>query len=268
VFSARRPPDRVHYRIVRCNACGLVRSDPVADPEVLARLYTHSAFDYSEEVANLRRTYRGYLARLDRYGANKGALLEIGCGNGFFLEEALGWGYLKAQGVEPSRAAIEAASPDVRPNILCDVMRPGLFGAGSFDVICLFQALDHISDPGALLDECLRVLRPGGLALCLNHNVEAMSARLLGERSPIVDIEHTYLYGPGTATRLFTERRFQVREVGGVLNRYSLRYLMRLVPLPGAPKRLLLAFLKKSGIGRLPLIVPLGNLYLIAEKPA
>lgn len=268
VFSARRLPDRVHYRLVRCDACGLVRSDPVADTAVLARLYAQSTFDYSEEVAHLRRTYGRYLGRLGRYSDRKGALLEIGCGNGFFLEEALAQGFASVRGVEPSAGAIERARPDVRPHLVCDVMRRGLLDGASFDAVCMFQVLDHIPDPGALLEECLRVLRPGGLALCLNHNVAGVSARLLGERSPIVDIEHTYLYSPATATRLFSERGFRVREAGGVFNRYSLHYLMRLIPLPDGVKRPLLAALARSGVGRLPLVVPLGNLYLIAQKPA
>src|SRR5437870_1982024 len=64
VFSARRLPDRVHYRMVRCATDGLVRSDPVASPEDLARLYAQSTFDYGEEVASLRQTYGRYLAKL------------------------------------------------------------------------------------------------------------------------------------------------------------------------------------------------------------
>src|SRR5271170_5057215 len=71
VFSARRLPDRVHYRLVKCNSCGLVRSDPVADPSLLERLYHASTFTYNEEVADLKRTYGRYLARLDHLGARK-----------------------------------------------------------------------------------------------------------------------------------------------------------------------------------------------------
>src|ERR1035437_10297848 len=57
VFSARRLPDRVHYRLVKCHACGLVRSDPVADYDVVAALYRQSSFDYGAEVPSLQRTY-------------------------------------------------------------------------------------------------------------------------------------------------------------------------------------------------------------------
>jgi len=253
--------------MVRCNTCELVRSDPVASPDQVATLYHESTFDYSLEVGNLVRTYGAYLARLDCYSVSKGSILEIGCGNGFFLKQARTQGYADVRGVEPSLAAIQLAAPDIRDGIQCSMMRPGLFSDSSFDVICLFQVLDHIFDPADLLETCLRILKPGGFVLCLNHNVNALSARLMKERSPIIDIEHTYLYSPATMKRLFGRIGYEVKEVGRVQNRYSLRYLARLLPLPPGWKEPVMTVLDRTGLGRLPLRVPLGNLYLIARKP-
>lgn len=267
VFSARRLPDRVHYRLVKCRACGLVRSDPIASSELLAQLYGQSVFTYRDEVADLRLTYGRSLAALERYGARKGALLEIGCGTGFFLEEALDQGYQVVQGIEPSRESVEHAHPRVRSQIFCGVMKPDVFPPERFDVICLFQVFDHLPAPGAFLAECFRLLKHGGLILSINHNIEAISARLLGERSPIVDIEHTYLYSPATMSRIFLGHGFQILQVGPIFNRYSIRYLCRLLPLPSILKRAALAWSQKSLLGQWRLSVPLGNLRLIARKP-
>jgi SAM-dependent methyltransferase len=267
VFSARRLPDRIHYRLVKCRACGLVRSDPIAPAELLSQLYAESTCTYGAEIADLRFTYGRNLADLERYGARKGALLEIGCGSGFFLQEALRQGYQTVQGVEPSREAVQHAHSEVRDQIVCGVMKPGLFTTERFDVICLFQVFDHLPDPGALLDESLRLLRPGGLMLSINHNVKALSARLLRERSPIVDIEHTYLYSPATMARIVLMHGFQLRQVGPISNRYTLYYLFRLLPLPPGLKRILLAWLQNSALGRWRISAPLGNLRLIAQKP-
>lgn len=267
VFSARRLPDRIHYRIARCNACGLLRSDPVASPEVLSKLYRQSTLDYSDEIPNLKRTYGRYLMKLDALGVKKNSLLEIGCGNGFFLEKARDLGYADVHGVEPSVSAVGRADLPFRSRIVCDVMKPGLFPAEEFDVICLFQTMDHIPDPRALLGECFRLLAPGGMVLCIHHNAEAFSARLLGERSPIIDIEHTYLFGPEILRRLFSVCGFRVKMSGGAVNRYSLYYLARFLPLPPGIKSAALSFLKATSLGRIPVSLPLGNLYLIAQKP-
>jgi SAM-dependent methyltransferase len=268
VFSARRAPDRLHYRIVRCRTCGLVRSDPVAQSGLLARLYSESGLNYEAELGNLRRTYGSCLARLERYGAVKGNLLDIGCGNGFVLEEALSQGYRAVCGVEPSRAAAAKASPVIRPHIAVDMLRPGLFRPGEFDVVCMFQVLDHVGDPRGFLEECLRLLRPGGLLLAFNHNVAAWSARVLGQRSPIIDVEHTFLYNPQTMRMLFERCGFEVLKTGTAWNRYALRYLTRLLPLPARWKAGRLAQLLGNSIGRIPVTVPLGNLYQVARRPA
>ncbi len=266
VFSARRLPDRIHFRLVRCLGCGLVRSDPIADTELLSELYARSDFTYQSHTQDLRRTYGRYLDDLAGHGAVKGTLLEIGCGNGFFLDEALSRGYREVHGVEPSAAAIEHADARIRPHIIRDIMRPGLFPAETFDVICLFQVFDHIPDPGALLAECFALLKPAGLMLFINHNVGAVSARLLGRLSPIVDIEHTYLYSSDTMTRLCRLHGFTIAAAGTAFNTYSLSYLARLLPLPAVGKKPLLAALDNTPFGRIRLTVPLGNLRLVARK--
>jgi SAM-dependent methyltransferase len=265
-FSARRVPDRRHFRLVSCTRCGLVRSDPVADSATLENLYRQSAFTYGSELPNLKRTYGKYLDVAGEFCFGRDALLEIGCGNGFFLEEALAHGWRTVRGVEPSQAAAERASGNIRPCITCEIMRPGLFAPQSFDMACMFQVFDHFPDPRGVLGACHEVLRPGGLVLALNHNVEALSARLLGERSPIFDIEHTFLWSAGTMSRIFRAAGFEVIKSGSVLNRFSLSYLAHLSPLPVTLKRPTLACLEATGLARLPLSLPLGNLFLVARK--
>ena len=146
-------------------------------------------------------------------------------------------------------------------------MRPGIFEAQQFDLICMFQVFDHIADPNELLGECLRLLNPKGFILTLNHNIESWSAQLLGERRPIIDIEHTYLYSPSTLERIFSLNGFDIVEQGTVMNTYSLRYIFRLAPCPRSIKFLGLHALRTLGLGHVLLTLPLGNMYLIAQKP-
>ena len=265
-FSARRAPDRRHFRLVRCQRCELVRSDPIADAATLEQLYRQSAFTYGSELSHLKRTYGNYLELAGKGNPRRDALLEIGCGNGFFLEEALARGWRTVRGVEPSQAAAEKASDSIRPCITRKIMHPGLFAPESIDMVCMFQVFDHFPDPRGVLSACHEVLRPGGLVLAINHDVEAMSARLLGERSPIFDIEHTFLWSVGTMSRIFQATGFEVLKSGSVFNRFSLAYLVHLSPLPTTLKRSTVTCLQSTGLARLPLSLPLGNLFLVARK--
>lgn len=266
-FSARREPDRIHYRVVRCDGCGLLRSDPIADVSFLEQLYSSSRFDYGEQAADLAATYTSCLARAEALGARMGALLEIGCGNGFFLAEAARRGYRLVRGVEPSRHAIESADPAIRPWITQDVMRLSLFPSASFDVVCAFHVLDHVPDPGAFLDQCAQVLRPGGFLVIVVHDADAWSHRLLGERSPIVDVEHTYLYGRHHLARLAGSHGLTPCTAGRVMDRHELGYLLRLMPLPQLVRRGLRGGLSLLGADKTRIRAPLGNSWFIARRP-
>lgn len=253
VFSARRKPDRLHYQMVRCSGCGLVYSDPILPSDQINRLYQKSRFTYTDRSADLVKTYGYYLKQLDRHKTKKNRLLEIGCGNGFFLQEARRQGYRQVWGVEPSRQAAGLAPDWLKQKIKITVFKPNLFPKNYFDVICFFQTFDHIIDPNRFLKECYRILKPGGLVLAINHNVESLPAKLLRSYSPIIDVEHAYLYSLKTMQLIFAKHGFQVLKTAPSFNYYPLDYLAHLLSLP---------------FFRLPFKFKfwLGNLHLIARK--
>jgi SAM-dependent methyltransferase len=233
----------------------------------MAELYRDSTFEYGDELDGLGRTYGAALDRLAAVAPARGALLDIGCGSGFVLSLALERGWQTVRGVEPSADAIAHAAPEIGPLIEREMMRPGLFVAASFDAVTIFQVLDHMPDPLGLLQETRRILRPGGAILAFNHNVDALSARVMRERSPIIDVEHTFLYSPRTIRALFQAAGFDVEAVAPVRNTYSAAYLFHLLPVPSGVKDALSPRLKRSRLGRAQLTIPLGNLCLLARRP-
>jgi 2-polyprenyl-3-methyl-5-hydroxy-6-metoxy-1,4-benzoquinol methylase len=104
-FSARRERKKTKYehntfRI--CQNCGTVYASPILNPELVAKLYKKSKFTYGKQRDNLKKSYGRYLKMAEKYVKNKGRLLDIGGGDGFFMEEALSQGYKVVYGVEPS----------------------------------------------------------------------------------------------------------------------------------------------------------------------
>lgn len=264
-FSARRQPDSVHYRMVRCRNCGLIRSDPVLPETELARLYEGSSFDYKVESGYAGRTYARYVEESLPLFKGRTRLLEIGCGNGFFLEKALELGFAEVHGVEPSQRALEAASPAVREYIKNGVFQEGMYPAGWFDLICGFQVLDHLTHPNEVLRVCRLLLRPGGVALFINHDAGAWTNRILGEHSPIIDIEHTYLYDKKTMAGIFCKNAFEVLRLFPVWNEYPLAYWGKMAPMPSWLKARLLPAVKRSRCGRWIVSMRAGNLGILAR---
>ncbi len=266
IFSARRLPDKIHYRIVRCKNCGFIYSNPILEYEKIEKLYKKSFTTYEEYLEDLRETYGFYLKGLKKYGVKKGKLLEIGCGNGFFLLEALKQGYKSVYGVEPGKKSVEIADPRIRNNIVIDIFRPGIYKPKTFAVICCFQTLDHIPNPNELLAECRKILKDDGFMLFLNHDIGAWTNRLFGEESPVIDIEHTYLFDQKTIAKIFEKHRFTVLEIKSALNIHRLAYWLTLLP-PARPiKKTILSLLGKLKIAGLKVKLYPGNLVLYARK--
>lgn len=261
VFSARRLPDGSHYQIVKCRTCNLVRSNPIIESSKIWKLYGESKFTYKEEVENLEKTYLAVLQPvLNKINKNDN-VLEVGCGNGFILEKLYDRGYKNSYGVEPSQDAVAKANKKIRKNIAVDILKAGIFKR-RFKFIFFFQTLDHIPDPGKFLKNCYKLLEEGGYILAFNHNIDSLSAKLLGEKSPIIDIQHTFLYNHLTITKLFEKNGFGTLKVYSPTNTISLKYLMQLAPFPQIIKRKIL-FLKFPNVN---IKLKLGNLCIIAIK--
>jgi SAM-dependent methyltransferase len=266
-FSARRFYGKInHFRIVRCDTCGLLRSDPIIDASLVGKLYEGSSLTYENHIPNLRETYGRYLRRAVKFLPSKERLLEIGAGNGFFLEEASEQGFAEVWGVEPSIEAIEKAAPRVKKNMKLGMFSAAMFPEDHFDIICIFQTLEHFIDPAAVLSDCRKLLKPGGVVLAINHDLESLPVKILGEKSPVVDIEHMYLYSVRTMEKQFEKCGLRPVDTFAVWNRHSFGYLLTLVPLPKALKDVFLKTANALGLAKLPLLLPIGNVGVIGQK--
>ncbi|MEK7872322.1 MAG: class I SAM-dependent methyltransferase, partial [Chloroflexota bacterium] len=266
-FSARRTPEHNHYRIVQCDTCGLHISSPVFREDRIKSLYVNSCFTYEEEADNIKESYARLLRIASSYAPEKGRLLEIGGGNGFFLEEAQDQGYREVHGVEPSEDAVNRASARVRAGMKVAFYEKGTYPPESLEVVCCFHVLDHVLDPNTFVRTAYDNLVPGGVSLFVVHDVRAFSARVLGERSPIIDIEHIYLFDKKTLASLFQKNGFDVVKVFDITNVYSLGYWTRMYPLPRFLKGPLLKVISAFGLGKVRIGLKAGNIAIIARKP-
>lgn len=265
-FSARRVPDHLHYRLVRCKKCGLIFSNPILKEKEINKLYRKSKVTYELEIENLKKSYGYYLEKVIDYAPGKKSLLEIGCGNGFFLEEALKQRFDRTWGVEPSVSAIENAPIKVKRFIKNDIFKKGLFENDFFDVVCFFQTLDHIVDPNKFLRTCHEVLKEKGVIFCIVHDIDSLSARLMGEKSPIFDIEHTYLFNQQTLRKLFEKNNFKVLNQMKIVNEYSFKYWNSLLPFGESLKKFIEKALVFFGLDKKTLRIQAGNIGIVARK--
>jgi SAM-dependent methyltransferase len=196
----------------------------------------------------------------------KDTALEIGTGTGIFLEYLLDSVFKEVVGVEPSMAAIEAAPKNRRAWIRHGIFREEDFAPESFDLICCFMTLEHVQDPMALTQASYRLLRKGGAFVSVTHDYQSVVNRLLGRRSPIIDIEHMQLFSKQSTRTMFESANLQDVQVTSFTNRYSLQYWLRLSPLPKILKSLLGPILSGAPLNAIRLGVNVGNIVTIGFR--
>jgi hypothetical protein len=125
-----------------------------------------------------------------------------------------------------------------------------------------------VRDPGVLAAAVSRLLHPGGAFAIVVHDHRSWINRLLGRRSPIIDIEHMQLFSAPAVERLFQAAGLVRPRIASFRNRYALRYWVRLLPLPAPLRRAVDAVLRATGLAGVKVGANVGNMMCFAFRPA
>jgi len=212
------------FALVRCPRCGVRRVSPRLTAQALRAYYDaaywksrdsvcRGYFDYAGDEDNIRRTFRRRLAWLDRRtGVRRGRALDVGCAYGFLVAEALAAGW-DARGLEWSEHAVAGAAAEVRPRIELGTLTGAEREAGTWDLLTLWDYLEHSPDPRADLTAAARLLKPGGWISIILPDAGSLLARIQGPRWEEYKKpqEHLYFFTYAQLARLLAELGFTVQ---------------------------------------------------------
>lgn len=266
-YASRKPPEFMCLRLVRCISCDLVYAPTPPEQEFLHAAYADADFDSGQEAVAAAQTYAQALKPHLQLLSGRNAAVDVGAGSGPLLPWLQAAGFASVIGIEPSRAAIDAAPPSVRA-----LLREGMFSASMLEnerisMICSFMPLEHLHDPGEFVATAHELLEPGGALAVVVHDWRAPLNRLLGLRSPIIDVEHLQLFSPKALRELLQRAGFEQIRLRPIRNAYPLRYWLRLTPLPVSVKRWLLKLLERFRLADKSVSMNVGNMLAVASKP-
>ncbi len=266
-FASRKQPEFMCHRLVQCFECDLVYANNPPSASDLADAYHSAEYDSALEANDAAFSYIQAIRPLLKNMKSKDKALEIGAGTGIFLDYLAEEGFAELVGVEPSSAAI-AAAPEKRKGWIKEgIFNENDFIPNTFDLICCFMTLEHVHDPNVLMKSVFNLLKPGGVFVVITHDYRSLVNRILGKKSPIVDIEHMQLFSKKSIFNLFCRCNFIDVSVASFSNSYRISYWLKLAPIPNFFRNCMFWLINLFGLSKLKFTFNVGNIVTYGFKP-
>lgn len=185
------------YRFLRCEECHSATLDPLPTSEALTRLYppvyTFKRAEPNEPLfSRILRSVEWSVFYLPNYrrrlkifrrltGLDSGAILEVGCGSGLFLQVLAKAGYA-VEGIDISEPAVAYARNRLGLRVFHGALEDLALTENRYDAVVLYAILEHVPNPLVTVKTVLKILKPGGFIVLGVPVIDSWQARLLGSR--------------------------------------------------------------------------------------
>ena len=186
-----------YERLVRCRHCGLIYISPRPRRKLITGGYSSAEDEqYVSQEKGRLITFRNCLKTVKQLSPG-GRLLDIGAAAGMFVKVAQDAGY-EACGVEPSVWMSNFAKERYGVTVFPGVLEDARFDDASFDIVTMWDVLEHVPDPMATLREVKRILKPGGFLVVNYPRIDDPLAKIFGRKWWFLLSVHLFYFTPKT----------------------------------------------------------------------
>jgi 2-polyprenyl-3-methyl-5-hydroxy-6-metoxy-1,4-benzoquinol methylase len=203
------------FNIVQCRSCNLAFLNPRPSQEEITNYYPAEYYVDAKEWNIQRNNVKELQNRLDyiiKYCGSKcpGKLLDIGIFNGAFVAHALRLGW-DAYGLDSSRSAISLAKKSVpQERLFHGYVESSPFPPNSFDVVTMWEVLEHTMNPLNVLKTVHKLNSPNGILVISVPNFSSIESRIFGKYWNGLDVpRHLYHFIPDTLDKMLQKANFK-----------------------------------------------------------
>lgn len=203
------------FEFVSCNQCGLIYLSPRPTQSELGGYYPsgYEAYNSFESLSvDMQRALNIQLKFIERFAQGRRRLLDVGCATGNFMQvsKLQGW---DAHGIELIASAAQIAQEKHGTNVKIGSLETVEYPDRYFNIITLWDVLEHLPDPEGALKHCHNLLVPGGLLIFSIPNLKSFDRYLFGRVWIGWDApRHFNMFSEITIKRLFELTGFELVE--------------------------------------------------------
>lgn len=265
------------YDIYRCSVCGMLSVFPI--PTNVAKVYQKDYFsggqngfgyvNYDTDKEAMRGVFTDYLNITDKLGGkgNK-KLLDIGAATGFFVRMANDFGFLSS-GLEISNYAANLGRQnglDIKTGTLENVT----FKNEAFDVVTMWDVIEHMPNPKANLELTKKYLKKGGVLAINTPDSGSLYAKILGKRWHLfVPPEHIHYFNKKSLEIILEKTGFEIMSFMKIGKKFTIEYVFQILSkwLNISVFKRISQFLGKGAIGKIAIPINLrDNVVVFAKK--
>ncbi|MCM8787050.1 MAG: class I SAM-dependent methyltransferase [Candidatus Omnitrophica bacterium] len=201
-----------NFNLTKCLDCGLVFLNP--RPTNFDEIYPCYYYkNYGEQKAGIRILESKKERKILKF-KKEGRLLDVGCNKGFFLADMKKYNW-DVWGVDISSFSCEYAKKTFKlENIFCANILDIEFEDNFFDVITLWQVIEHLEEPLEVLKKLNRFLKKEGFLLIECPNFSSFSAKIFKDKWQGLDLpRHFFQFNPKTLKKLLNKAGFEVKKI-------------------------------------------------------
>jgi 2-polyprenyl-3-methyl-5-hydroxy-6-metoxy-1,4-benzoquinol methylase len=260
------------YSLLKCEKCSLKFIYPTPSDEALDFIYSnpeYSAWETStEKEGNIRYVnFEHYLKTIKKH-VNGGKLLDCGCATGYFLDVAKENGF-DCYGIETSQIPFSISEIKHPQKVFKKNIEELSAFDSFFDIITMFDFIEHVKDPSRALRKANGLLKTGGYLVMTTPDTKSLSMTLLGKKHTNYILEHINLLNHELLLKYFENLGFEIASISPAKKMLTLKYAENVFKVHGnflhKPMKMV-NYLLPKGITGFPIKISFGDMLVIAQK--
>ncbi len=257
-------------QLVECFGCELVYLNPRIQSSIIMESYAEAndpkfVSQNPMRICTFRKFFNNWIRRTQNNPAVEKKILDVGCAAGAFPKVAQDMGF-SVVGVEPSKYLCEFGQREYGLDIRQGTLHEQNFADEEFNIISMFDVIEHLDQPGYVLDEIKRILDTEGQLIVNYPEYDSWPRKLLGIKWPFFLSVHLFYFTPKSIRQIFEKHGFRVARLEPYFQTLELGYILERAGKIFSLIKWVEKVVKTLGLGQIPFTYYIGQTLVTAQK--